>query len=295
MKLNTILGKEKLTLSFEVFPPKTDADFESVRQAAYRVAALHPSYMSVTYGAGGSTGRNTLTIAEGIQKEYGVPAIAHLTCVGATRQSIREALVNMRDAGVENVLALRGDRPSWMEGEPFTDYHYASELVETIREFGGFCVGGACYPEGHPNAANKREDMLNLKKKVDAGCEFLTTQMFFDNNIFYKYLCKLRAAGITVPVIAGIMPITNAAQVERAIKLSGSCMPSRFLDIVDRFGGDNDAMKQAGIIYATEQIIDLLANGINNIHVYSMNKPDVAAKIQENLSCIIPSAKHVGY
>ena len=289
MKLNTILGKEKLTLSFEVFPPKTDADFESVKKAAYNVAALQPSYMSVTYGAGGSTSRNTLAIAEGIQKEYDVPTIAHLTCVGATQQSIREALVNMRDAGVENVLALRGDRPSWMEGEPFTDYHYASELVETIREFGGFCVGGACYPEGHPDAANKREDILNLKKKVDAGCDFLTTQMFFDNNIYYNFLYRAREAGIYVPIIPGIMPITRAVQVKNAVKLSGCHMPERFINIVDHFGGDKDAMQQAGIIYATDQIIDLIANGITNIHVYSMNNSKVAQGILENLSAILKS------
>lgn len=289
MKLNTILGKEKLTLSFEVFPPKTDADFESVKKAAYNVAALQPSYMSVTYGAGGSTSRNTLAIAEGIQKEYDVPTIAHLTCVGATKQSIREALVNMRDAGVENVLALRGDRPSWMEGEPFTDYHYASELVETIREFGGFCVGGACYPEGHPDAANKREDILNLKKKVDAGCDFLTTQMFFDNNIYYNFLYRAREAGIYVPIIPGIMPITRAVQVKNAVKLSGCHMPERFINIVDHFGGDKDAMQQAGIIYATDQIIDLIANGITNIHVYSMNNSKVAQGILENLSAILKS------
>lgn len=287
MKLNTILGKEKLTLSFEVFPPKTDADFESVKRAAYNVAALHPSYMSVTYGAGGSTGRNTLAIAKGIQNEYGVSAIAHLTCVGATKQSIREALTNMKDAGVENVLALRGDRPSWMEGEPFTDYHYASELVETIREFGGFCVGGACYPEGHPDAANKREDIRNLKKKVDAGCEFLTTQMFFDNNIFYNFLYRAREAGIDVPIIPGIMPITRASQVENAVKLSGCNMPERFINIVDHFGKDKAAMQQAGIIYATDQIVDLIANGITNIHVYSMNNSKVAQGIQENLSEIL--------
>lgn len=289
MRLNAILGKEKLTLSFEVFPPKTDADFESVKKAAYNVAALHPSYMSVTYGAGGSTSKHTVAIAKGIQKEYDVPTIAHLTCVGATKQSIREALSNMQRAGVENVLALRGDRPSWMEGEPFTDYHYASELVETIKEFGGFCVGGACYPEGHPDAANKREDIQNLKKKVDAGCEFLTTQMFFDNNIFYNFLYRAREAGINVPVIPGIMPITRASQVKNAVKLSGCNMPERFINIVDHFGKDKDAMQQAGIIYATDQIIDLIANGITNIHVYSMNNSRVAQGIQENLSEILKS------
>lgn len=287
MKLNTILGKGKITLSFEVFPPKSDADFESVRRAAYNVAALRPSYMSVTYGAGGSTSKNTLAIAEGIQKEYDVPAIAHLTCVGATKASIQQALTDMRAAGVENVLALRGDRPAWMEGEPFTDYHYASELVETIREFGGFCIGGACYPEGHPDAENKSEDIRNLKKKVDAGCEFLTTQMFFDNNIFYNFLYRAREVGIEVPIIPGIMPITRATQMKNAIRLSGCNMPERFINIVDRFGTNKDAMQQAGIVYASDQIIDLIANGITNIHVYSMNNSKTAQGILENLSAIV--------
>ena len=287
MKLSNILQDKALTLSFEVFPPKSDADFESVKDAAYRVAALQPSYMSVTYGAGGSTAGNTRTIAEGIQKQYDVPTVAHLTCVGATKQSIREALAAMRDCGVENVLALRGDRPTWMEGEPFTDYHYASELVATIRDFGGFCVGGACYPEGHPDAANKHEDILNLKKKVDAGCDFLTTQMFFDNNIFYNFLFHAREAGITVPIIPGIMPITRATQVKNAVKLSGCHMPERFINIVDHFGSDKEAMQQAGIIYATDQIIDLIANGITHIHVYSMNNAKVAQGIQDNLSAIL--------
>lgn len=286
MKLNTILGKEQVTLSFEVFPPKSDADFESVKRAAYNVAALHPDYMSVTYGAGGSTSRNTLAIAQGIQKEYGVPTIAHLTCVGATKDSIQKSLADMRAAGVENVLALRGDRPDWMEGEPFTDYHYASELVESIREFGGFCIGGACYPEGHPDAENKREDILNLKRKVDAGCEFLTTQMFFDNHIFYNFLYRAREAGITVPIIPGIMPITRASQVKNAVKLSGCNMPERFINIVDHFGQNKDAMRQAGIVYAAGQIIDLIANGIKNIHVYSMNNSRMVQGILENLSAI---------
>lgn len=287
MKLSTILGKEKITLSFEVFPPKSDADFESVKTAAYKVAALHPSYMSVTYGAGGSTGRNTLAIAQGIQKEYDVPTIAHLTCVGATKGSIHKALTDMKAAGVENVLALRGDKPDWMEGEPFTDYHYASELVETMKEFGDFCIGGACYPEGHPDAENKSEDIRNLKKKVDAGCEFLTTQMFFDNNIFYNFLYRAREAGIEVPVIPGIMPITRATQVKNALRLSGCNMPERFINIVDRFGKNKDAMQQAGIVYASDQIIDLIANGITNIHVYSMNNSKTAQGILDNLSAIV--------
>lgn len=287
MKLREILGKDNITLSFEVFPPKTAANFESVRRATLAVAALKPSYMSVTYGAAGNTRENTLAIAEGIQNDYGVPTIAHLTCVGATKESVNRQLDAMKMAGIENVLALRGDRPKDFEGEPFTDFHYASELAAAIKERGDFCVGGACYPEGHIEAANKREDILNLKKKVDAGCEFLTTQMFFDNNIFFNFLYKVREAEISVPVIPGIMPITRAKQVETACTLSGTHVPARFIALVDRFGDDPKAMEQAGIAYATDQIIDLIANGINNIHVYSMNKPSVAAGILNNLSEII--------
>ncbi len=284
MKLNSVLGQKKLTLSFEVFPPKADSDYESVKQAAYRVAKLHPDYMSVTYGAGGSTDGSTIKLAEGIQKEHGVTTIAHLTCVGATKESIQNALGDMKNAGIENVLALRGDRPAWMKEEPFTDYHYASDLVETIREFGGFCIGGACYPEGHPDAKSKSEDIKNLRKKVDAGCEFLTTQMFFDNNIYYNFLYRVRSAGIEVPVIPGIMPITRASQVDNAIKLSGCNMPERFKNIVDKFGANKNAMMQAGIIYASEQIIDLIANGVTNIHIYSMNHAQVVKGILDNLS-----------
>ncbi len=287
MKLDQILGKDKITLSFEVFPPKTDANYDSVEKAAFGVAKLNPSYMSVTYGAGGSTRSNTVKIAGGIQNRYGVTTIAHLTCVGASRADIRNALGEMKAAGIENVLALRGDKPKDFEGDPFTDFHYASELVSEIKACGDFCVGGACYPEGHVDSVNKKEDILNLKKKVDAGCEFLTTQMFFDNNIFYNFLYRIREAGINVPVIPGIMPITRANQVVNAVKLSGCNVPERFKSIVDRFGGEPAAMQQAGIAYATDQIIDLIANGINNIHVYSMNKAEVAAGIQSNLSEIV--------
>ena len=287
MKLSQILGKDKITLSFEVFPPKTATNYESVYNAAMDVAALRPHYMSVTYGAGGSTRANTVKIADDIQKAYGVTTIAHLTCVGADRADIYKALDEMKVAGIENVLALRGDKPKDFEGEPFTDFHYASELVATIKAYGDFCVGGACYPEGHVDAINKKEDISNLKKKVDAGCEFLTTQMFFDNNIFYNFLYRVREQGITVPVIPGIMPITRATQVKTSLALSGSNMPERFRNLVDRFGDNPAAMQQAGIAYATDQIIDLIANGINNIHVYSMNKPEVAEGIMKNLSEII--------
>ena len=287
MKIREMLQKDHVTLSFEVFPPKTEANFQSVYQAAMDVAALRPSYMSVTYGAGGSTRGNTVTIAKDIQDKVGVETIAHLTCVGVTREDIRHTLKELQEAGIENILALRGDMPKNFEGEPFVDFHYASELVEEIKAFGDFCVGGACYPEGHVDAVNKKADITNLKKKVDAGCEYLTTQMFFDNNIYYNFLYRIREAGITVPVIPGIMPITRAAQVKTACALSGCNVPERFRNLVDHFGENPLAMQQAGIAYATDQIIDLIANGVRHIHVYSMNKPEVAAGIQRNLSEIL--------
>jgi len=287
MKLTDLLNSEKVTLSFEVFPPKVGANFESVQQAAFNVAALNPAYMSVTCGAGGSTGSNTLSIANDIQKKYGVTTIAHLTCVGATKEKIRADLDAFKAAGIENIFALRGDRPKDFEGDPFVDFRYASDLTSEIKTYGDFCVGGACYPEGHVDSIHKIDDIKNLKKKVDAGCEFLTTQMFFDNNIFFNFLYKVRNEGITVPVIPGIMPITRASQVANAVKLSGCNVPERFRNLVDHFGDDPKAMQQAGIAYATDQIIDLIANGINHIHVYSMNKSEVVEALQRNLSEII--------
>ena len=290
MKLTDILEKNRRTLSFEVFPPKTDTSFESVRYATEEIAKLRPSFVSVTYGAGGGTSRYTLEIAQNIKQQYGVPTLAHLTCVSSTRQTVVEKIEQMKAAGIQNVMALRGDLLPEQQGcdRAGWDYRHAVDLIHEIRQSGAdFCIGGACYPEVHPESVNQREDIRYLKEKVDAGCSFLTTQMFFDNNLLYNFLYKIREAGITVPVIPGIMPITNANQVERAIKLSGSFMPRRFQALVDMFGTSPDAMKQAGIAYATDQIIDLYANGIQNVHVYSMNKPDVAAQIQKNLSDIL--------
>ena len=286
MKVIDILNSPKPTISLEVFPPKTDAVYASVEQAVEKIADLKPSYMSVTYGAGGGTSSHTVNIAKHIQCDKGVTAIAHLSCISSTHDLVHQQLIKLKEAGIENILALRGDIPEGFEMDNL-DYHYASDLAKEISDFGGFCIGGACYPEGHPDSANSVEDIDNLKKKIDAGCQYLTTQMFFDNNIHYKFLYKTREKGIFCPIIPGIMPITNAKQVERAIKLSGTIMPPRFLSIVDRFGDDKEAMAQAGIAYATDQIIDLIANGINHIHVYSMNKPEVAQKILENLSIIV--------
>ena len=290
MKLSKLFGENKLSLSFEVFPPKTDTLFESVKHATEEIAKLKPSFMSVTYGAGGGTSRYTLDIAKNIEKLYGVPTLAHLTCVSSTKETVHEKIAALKAAGIENVMALRGDIPQELINSDRSnwDYRYAVDLIKELNADGdGFCIGAACYPEVHPESATQKDDIKHLKEKIDAGAHFLTTQMFFDNNLLYNFLYKIREAGITVPVIAGVMPITNANQVERAIKLSGSFMPQRFKSLVDKFGSNPAAMKQAGIAYATDQIIDLYANGINAVHVYSMNKPEVAAKIQDNLSCIL--------
>ncbi len=290
MKLTEILKYNTPSLSFEVFPPKTTTAFESVKSAVEEIAELHPSFMSVTYGAGGGISQYTLDIAKNIKEMHGVPTLAHLTCVSSTRETVHSMIESIKAAGIQNVMALRGDIPSDMLecDRSAWAYKHAIDLVRELKEADGeLCIGGACYPEVHPESANQKEDIKYLKEKVDAGCEFLTTQMFFDNNLLYNFLYKIREAGITVPIIPGIMPITNANQIARAIKLSGSFMPRRFISLVDRFGDDPEAMKQAGIAYATDQIIDLYANGITNVHVYSMNKPEVAEKIQSNLSAII--------
>ena len=290
MKIIDLLKNNTLSLSFEVFPPKTDTAFESVKHATEEIAKLHPSFMSVTYGAGGGTSQYTLDIARNIKEQYGVPTLAHLTCVSSTKDTVHARIADIKAAGIQNVMALRGDIPVGLENadRSLWDYKHAIELIRELKDSGAdFCVGGACYPEIHPESANQKEDIKYLKEKVEAGCEFLTTQMFFDNNLLYNFLYKIREAGISVPIIPGVMPITNGNQVERAIKLSGSFMPQRFKSLVDKFGTSPAAMKQAGIAYATDQIIDLFANGITNVHVYSMNKPDVAAAIQRNLSDIL--------
>ena len=290
MKLDRILNNNQCSLSFEVFPPKASTSFDSVKAAVEEIAALKPSFMSVTYGAGGGTSSYTLAIARDIKENFGVPTLAHLTCVSSTKATVAQKIAEIKAAGIENVMALRGDLTPEMTGQDRSswDYRHAIDLVRELKESGAdFCIGCACYPEVHPESRDQREDIRYLKEKVDAGCSFITTQMFFDNNLLYNFLYKIREAGITVPVLPGIMPITRSIQLERAIKLSGSFIPQRFKAMVDRFGYDDDAMMQAGIAYATDQIIDLYANGIKNVHVYSMNKPEVAAAIQRNLSSIL--------
>lgn len=288
MKITEILKQDKVSLSMEVFPPKTTTKVEEVNRSVSEIAARKPDFMSVTYGAGGGTSDYTVQITKDIHDKFGVSSMAHLTCVSSTRETVERQIRLMQENYIENVLALRGDIPKESDFPLPNQFHYATELVKEIKTIAPeMCIGGACYPEGHPEASSKKEDILHIKEKVDAGCEFLTTQMFFDNSIFFNYLYRLREAGIEVPVIAGIMPITRKSQVARSIQLSGCCMPARFKSIVDWFGDEPAKMKQAGIAYATDQIIDLLANGVKHIHVYTMNDPEVASGIQKNLSEII--------
>ncbi|MBR6706569.1 MAG: methylenetetrahydrofolate reductase [Clostridia bacterium] len=284
MRISDLLSDGRVHLSCEVFPPKRFDGIAGACETARQIARLGPAYMSVTCGAGGTTPGYTLAVAKAVA-ECGVEPLCHITCVQADRRHVTEILDSMRSSGMSNVLALRGDLP--LEGERCHDFEHASDLASFIRGRGDFCVGGACYPEKHPESVSRDADMDMLKRKVNAGVDFLTTQMFFDNALFYNFLYRMLKAGIRVPVCAGIMPITNARQVERAVKLSGSIMPPKFAAIADRFGGDPESMAQAGIAFATGQIVDLIANGITNIHLYTMNKPEVTRAIIGNLSSII--------
>ena len=287
MKINEIIEDKKYSVSFEVFPPKTRDNMEAVVKAAREIADLKPAFMSVTYGAGGGTSEYTVEIARQLQEDKDVPMMAHLTCITSDKETVDRQLTLLKDKGIHNILALRGDLPDGFQTTE-KNFHHAVELVREIKEFDSdFCIAGACYPETHPEAPTLQEDIMHLKEKVEAGMDFLITQMFFDNAVFYSYMYQLREAGILVPVHPGIMPIVNAAQVKRTLKLSGSQLPQRFRRILDTFGDTPEAMRQAGIAYATDQIIDLFANGFRTVHVYSMNNPSVAAAIMNNLSRII--------
>lgn len=286
MKISEILKNNKVTVSFEVFPPKQWDKIESTKAVVAEMAKSNPAFMSVTYGASGTTSGYTTEIANAI-KDSGMTPLSHLTCLTSTKDKVEGVIDELRDNGIENILALRGDIP---QGFVFPDeqhFHHAYELVEVIKSRGDFCIGGACYPEVHPDSRNRVEDLAFLKEKVDCGVDFLTTQMCFDNEIFLNFVENCRIKGIDVPINAGIMPITNASQIKRSVELSNCAFPKKFLKIVERFGDDPESMKQAGIIYATEQIIDLMANGQNHFHVYTMNKPDVANAIMKGLGCII--------
>lgn len=284
MKITDIINSSALTLSFEVFPPKTSIKKAEIEAAVNKIADLSPDFISVTYGAGGGTSEETVSIASSVQKK-GVSALAHLSCISSSKEQVKQRIEEFEAAGIENILALRGDI---QDNSVISDYKYAYQLVEEIRMSGmDFCIGGACYPECHPESPNQESDIKHLAEKVSAGCDFLTTQMFFDNSAFYSFMWRLMSNSIDIPVIAGVMPVTNGKQIERICALSGTTLPNRFRRIVDKFGDNPESMKQAGIAYATEQIIDLYANGVKSVHVYTMNKPDIAAAIQNNISDIL--------
>lgn len=286
MKITELFAQKEVTVSCELFPPKKAAGFADMQRVVKETAAIAPDYISVTYGAGGGVSQNTVRIASDIQRE-GVTALAHLTCVSSTRDQVETVLDSLKENNIQNILALRGDIPKDSKHESPDHYRYAYELVREIRNHGDFCIGAACYPEGHVECEHKEEDIDHLKKKVDCGCDFMTTQMFFDNNILYNFMYRILAKGINVPVVAGIMPVTNSKQIRRITALSGTQLPPRFRAIVDKFSDRPQAMEQAGIAYATEQIIDLVANGVKAIHVYTMNRPEIAGKIFDNLSQIV--------
>ena len=282
MKITELLKSDKPCISCELFPPKAGSELQNALKIVDEIAVIRPHFMSVTYGAGGTSAGQTLAIAKAVE-EHNIPALAHLTCIDTTEAKIDDMLANFRKAGVQNVLALRGDAVT----SGVRDFAHASDLMRKISASGDFCIGGACYPEGHPEAGSLDNDIENTKKKIDAGCEFLVSQMCFDNNIMYNYMYRLLRNGIDVPVVAGIMPVTNAKQINRICELSGTKLPPHYRAIVERFADDPQALMQAGIAYALGQIIDLIANGFKNIHVYTMNKPEIIRGIMKNLSEII--------
>lgn len=284
MRITDILAQGKVTVSCELFPPKEFTGLSQVTKVVTEMAAFDPAFMSVTYGAGGNRQGHTMEIA-GAVKARGITPLFHLTCVNSRREQVQSVLNALKANGIENILALRGDIAK--DATPPEDFLHADDLIRFIRQTGDFCVGAACYPEGHPESESKDKDLDSLKRKVDEGAGFLTSQMFFDNNIFYNFLYRALQKGVNVPVLAGIMPVVNAKQIKRITSLSGAALPPRFAAIVDRFQHSPAAMAQAGIAYATEQIIDLVANGVHNIHVYTMNRPAIAGAIFNNLSEII--------
>jgi methylenetetrahydrofolate reductase (NADPH) len=288
MKIRDMLGKGNTTVSFEIFPPKTTYPMETIFETLEKLRGLSPDFISVTYGAGGSSQGHTVEIASRVKKDFGIESIAHLTCVTSTKDTIRQMLQDIKDSGIENILALRGDIPdSFMQDKSWKpEYKYAYELIDEIRDFGGFSIGAACYPEGHVETRNKVDDLKYLKQKVDHGVDFLVTQLFFDNELFYQFREKMDLVGIEKPVIAGILPVLNINQVKRIQEISGCNMPPKFLRILDRYEHDPKSLQEAGIAYAVDQIVDLLSFGIEGVHIYTMNKPEPTRRIMESISTV---------
>ena len=286
MFIKDIEKNKDTVLSFEIFPPKPDTPFESVTEAARKLALKKPDFISVTYGAGGSSRDNTFALASFIQDELNVTSLAHLTCVGTAKETLGDILSELSERKIQNILALRGDFPPGQD-DMCLDFKHASDLISEIKKFDDFCVGGACYPEGHTESDNIVTDIENLKYKTAAGVDFLVSQLYFDNDVFYNFLYRAAARGIEVPVHAGIMPVVNRNSVKRMCRLSGATLTPKYRNMLDKYYDNPESLRKAGIVYASEQIIDLVANGVSGIHIYTMNKPDIAEEIMYNLKGII--------
>lgn len=285
MDILNMYNENKTILSFEVFPPKKTSPIESVYGVLEELCSLKPAYVSVTYGAGGTAADNTCAIAAKIKHDYNIEPLAHITCVNSSKSEVQAALASFKENDIENVLALRGDIVPDLE--PKTDFKYASELTEFISGIGGFHIAGACYPEVHPEAEDDVKDIINLKKKVDAGARLLISQLFFDNKSFYDFEKRCRLAGIDVPIEAGIMPVVNKKQIQRMASLCGASLPAKFVRVMNRYENNPEALRDAGIAYAVDQCVDLIANGVSGIHLYTMNNPYVARKITQALSNLL--------
>ncbi len=286
MIISNLFEKKKPVISFEIFPPKKEAELQNIDATLQTLATLHPDFISVTFGAGGSSADNrTVKLAQKIKKDYGIEPLVHLTCISNSKEEIKEILGQMESAGLKNVLALRGDVNHNVPAKD--DFRYASELVSFIKEQGDFHVSGACYPEVHLEAADEVSDLRNLRKKVDAGAEHLVSQLFFDNNKFYDFLSKVRIAGIDAPVEAGIMPVTNKAQIKRMVTMCGAALPEKFERILERYGENKEALFDAGMVYAVNQIVELISSGVDGIHIFTMNNPVVAGRICEEIKNLI--------
>ncbi len=288
MKIKELFDNKRTVVSLEVFPPKVDSPIESVYSTLEELKDLKPDFISVTYGAGGKSKGRTVEIASKIKNHYGIESLAHLTCISSTKEDVEQMFNDLKANSIENILALRGDIPENPDFE-FPDplhYAYAADLIREVREQGGFSIGAACYPEGHPTCESKIKDIKHLKEKVNAGAEFLITQLFFDNELFYRFMEELDLADIDAPVSAGVMPVLNKKQIIRITQLAGCDLPPKFRRIIDKYEHNPEALKEAGEAYAIEQIIDLMAWGVRGIHLYTMNRPDTARRIMNNIENI---------
>ena len=286
MNINNLFNEKKVVFSFEIFPPKQESNIETIYNTLEELKGLKPDFISVTYGAGGSLTKNmTCEISSIVKNKYRIEPLAHLTCINSTKDNVDKILDDLKREGIENVLALRGDIPVDYNGEG--SFKYASDLITHIKARNDFNIVAACYPEAHPDSKSIEDDLLNLKRKQEAGATHLVSQLFFDNNYFYDFLDKKEKYNINIPIEAGIMPVVNAKQIKRIVSLCGAKVPQKFLKIMNKYEFNPEALRDAGIAYANEQIIDLISSGVDGIHLYTMNNPYVAKKISEGVSSII--------